>query len=273
MTPYTFESHVGAVPLGVRVPSEAALQSPSQIWVTLPGAGFEYEMGMAFGEWWADLAGLEELGDLIFVGAQASDALAPFWSLSATYHVEHLESLFEALGGSFCLDRSTVVLFGVGQGTLAAAQAICQGELPVDLAVFVAGIVAMEECAPQRPVPLVTIDMFEFREPWGNHWDGNWNPPPAIEIDLTGGIGPGPDEFASWERAYGCAETAVDETLPDPGDVLERDTILLSNDSCDAGLVAFAVQNNRDVMQGMDNAALDGLRDRLAEEMRRVLEG
>jgi hypothetical protein len=64
-----------------------------------------------------------------------ADAESPFWSSSPTFNTEYVRALFAELGQSLCL-TGDVVLAGVGQGSLAAAQAYCETDLPIDALVF-----------------------------------------------------------------------------------------------------------------------------------------
>ncbi|MEM9036595.1 MAG: hypothetical protein AAGA99_25450 [Actinomycetota bacterium] len=253
---YGFEFDGEVRPVGIRMLDP--VPSQQTVWVVLHGAGLTWHEQLGFMDDVIDIIGDESATIIV---PQASGQ-SPFWSASPTFNPDYVGELFRVLEQSICLDGG-VVLAGTGQGTLAAAQAYCEAELPIDALYFNLGMVKMEECAPAEAVPLFTLDVLEFVEGVGNHWDGSWDPPVQLEQALTGGIRSTPEDLSVWAELYGCADDAVEETSDVASEFSSRQTIKLSHRDCAAPIVAYGVPSAAFEQPTLFGSALAGIRDEL----------
>ena len=189
---------------------------------------------------------------LVVVVPSASNAAAPFWSESPTFNRSYLEELYALLDTQICFDPDDLFLVSQGQGNMVATTAICDTERPIRTSYQVLGPYSFEDCAPSRPVPLFSLGIFDFNAASGAHWDGDWDPPVEYELERTGGIGSGPDEIDAWAEIYNCVGDPIEEAIPDPGDVLERDTEFYAYEDCDAPIYGFGAENG-DTLCGCPN--------------------
>ncbi len=263
---YTFDLAGEAIPMGVYVEGESALAEGGVLWVALHPPAESWPWAKGFTDRDKGLTGLPE-GSHAFVypNAQSAD---PFWSRSASYNVEHLETLFAALDSSFCLDRMRVILSGVGQGALAAGQAVCQGEVPVDLLFQAFTMVAMNDCQPPNPVPVIGVLQYDFNAVVGGHWDGAWTPPVDIEIDLVGEVPSGPAAVAGWAAVNGCTDDPAEQTFEGLG--ADRPPIELAHEECDAFVVGYGLPTETSGV-GFDGSVYEAMANVLAPWVQRAI--
>lgn len=239
---FTFEDEDRAV--AIRVGGDQALTEQSTVWVLLHGAGMGWDLVL----WMVDnfvgnFVGPAETQIVVSANANAGPPEPAFWSQGETFNAEYLATLFDHLGSSLCLDRADVGLLGLGQGALAAAQGLCQADLPVDLVLMYVGLYKIADCAPARAVPILSLDSYEFDPLTGAHWDGSWSTGSPLETELTGGVGPTPDDLAVWAELYNCTDGPAERVLPDEANLLQRDSVVLSYRDCDAPLTAIGMED------------------------------
>jgi hypothetical protein len=243
-TQYTFTLAGEDRAVGVRVGGEAALTGDATVWVLLHSSSLAWDAVL----WMADnvfvpMVGAPETQVVVSPQANGAPPEPGFWTETATFNTDYLVTLFEHLDRSLCLERSRVALVGLNQGSLAAAQGICEAELPVDLVVMYAGLTKIADCDPPRAVPILSYDSFEFDPVNGPHWDGRFPGGTPVETELTGGIEATPDDLAFWADLYNCTAGPTERTLPDEPDLLARDSVLLTYDGCDAPLMAIGMMD------------------------------
>lgn len=180
----------------------------------------------------------------IFVVPSPQDVDIAFWSETAEFDLNFVSALFADIPAAFCFDSSQTILNGIGQGALLTAEAICNTEIPIQLVVMSLSFVSPTVCEPARDVPIIAHNTFDFLPPVGAHWDGRWDPPVAHVVEWTDGIGPVPEDLDEWAARYGCEGPRLEETLPDPDDVLERDSVLFAYPDCNTPLFAFGYESD-----------------------------
>jgi poly(3-hydroxybutyrate) depolymerase len=186
----------------------------------------------------------------------ADASSTPAWLQSETFDVDYMRALWDHLTSTVCFDQARVMLSGLGTSSLVAAEVICDTDIPIALAyVGLGGVPSMQNCTPARPVPIVSIEVFEYNPGVGPSWDSPWTSPLAAEQQASGGWAPAPERLAAWAGRYHCTDAAEMVTLPDPGEETARDTILWSHRECDAPLYWFGMENNEPPAIGASEAA------------------
>ena len=217
---------------------EAAIEAENPfLQIRLHGAGQSVELERPRADLFRDSV------PQIVVVPSPGDAGANFWSETPEFNITFVETLWDQLRKSVCFDQSRVRMIGTGQGAFVTAETICKTDIPLQLVSMSLGLISLESCDPSRKVPIISYNVFEFNAALGAHWDGSWTPPGEHETESTGGIGPVPDDLDEWADVYGCAGERVEETLSDPNDAFERDTIVLSYPDCEAPLFAYGIEN------------------------------
>ena len=129
---------------------------------------------------------------------------------------------------------------GVGRGFWAV-------DLPAAWGGLFSGRNKARACAPPGAPPLLIYNIYVSNPVGGQSSASGGAPPlPADLLAINGGTKPTPDELAHWAEVYGCRDEVAEEFVPDPGDKLERDTVVLSHWDCDAPLAAIGYQNGAD---------------------------
>lgn len=269
-TEYTFTLDGEDRAVGVRVGGDAALTGDATVWVLLHASSLGWDSVL----WMVDnvmgpMVGAPETQVVVSAQANGASPDPGFWTESATFNSDYLVTLFGHLERSLCLGRSRVGLVGLNQGALAAAQGICEADLPVDLVVMYAGLTKIADCDPAEPVAIVSLDSYEFDPLTGPHWDGRWPGGTPIETELTDGIEATPDDLAFWADLYKCTAGPEERTLPDEADLLARDTVVLTYDGCDAPLMAIGMM---DAIYETDPAIVGPVDAAVAEVVRSVFE-
>ncbi len=221
-------------PVYVEWPATATDEPPGLV-VGLHGAG----SGIATRK---DILRLSELEPHVFVVPSPLDSDIAFWSETPTFNLDFVSTLFAELPKALCFDSSKTILNSAGQGGLVSADAICHTDIPIQLAVMSLSFISPVDCAPVRDVPIISFNTFDFDPTVGAHWDNRWDPPVPHEVAQTGGIGPVPEDLDEWALRYGCDGPRLEETLPDPDDVLERDSVLFAYPECATKLFAFGLE-------------------------------
>lgn len=268
---YGFEFRDVRRPVGVVVPAATELQSDDVlVWVMLHGAGLGWASS-EFGVRWSlkdpDLGGRPSV--LVLPQAELTDS--SFWTADETFNVDYMSTLWSEVDAMLCLERATIVLGGFGQGVIPAMEAYCEGVLQPDLMFFFTGMMKMLDCPAGEPAAIVSTDIYEFDPAMGPHWEGSWDQPNVYEVEVTGGIGPTPEDMAQWATLFGCDDVVDEEELPSPSGTLHRPTVVRAYRSCVVPIVAFGLQNAVDpglLTPGqLQPAALSEARDRILQEL------
>ena len=224
-------------PVVVEIEEQALLDEQPQLTISFHGAGRGPDVALT------DLAVSNDLSPGIFVVPFADGSNNPFWGGAPDFNIDYFNTLYSELAQAFCFDPDRTVITGTGQGTFVVVEAICESDIPIQTAALTLGMLSFLDCVPDRPVPLITMDVFEFRTNLGAYWDGAWDPPGEYERVRSGGIRSTPEALDDWAMVYGCDGPRIEETLPDDDEVLERDTVLYSYPDCIAPLFAFGLEN------------------------------
>ncbi|MEM7271928.1 MAG: hypothetical protein AAF547_02505 [Actinomycetota bacterium] len=270
---YAFEFDGQQLPIGVDVASAAALTDPIVV-VSLHAGGFPWQHALdAWEQVWPQFGPAAE--NLVIFAPQAEQGETPWWTRTREFNPSYLAAFFDRLESVVCLDSSPVFLNGFGQSTVAAVQAHCAGAIDVELTaiVLLLGMTTIDGCEPADAVPVISIDRFEFGPAIGPHWDGRWDMPHPIDLELTGGLDATPDDFAEWAEVYGCDGPPVTDEILDPTGSLDRLTTVLSHRGCRADLVAIGIAGPSDNSRVFDPVALDQMLQIVADEFAKLLDG
>lgn len=257
-------------PLNIRFSTaDAATADNAMMVVMLHGAGGTNEWSEAM---WRHsfLPELARQQPLILVMAQAERGTTGFWTQDATFNTDYLAALHTSLSRTFCLRQTPALLHGHGQGTVAAVQGYCAGSFPADALILFQGMVKLLEC-PAAPVPIISLDLYEFDPIVGNSWDSAWNPPVVEEVQITGGIQQTPDDLNYWSTLFGCQDQPSETDFATPsgsnGDSPTRPITVLEAQGCPEPIVAIgapsaddwteAYKLDRQVFEAVNSVMLD----------------
>lgn len=271
-TEYSFEFEDRILPVGVDVAGASSLVDPIIV-VSLHAGGFPWSQVMqAWEPIWPRLG--QEAQRLLIFAPQADASDNPWWTESPDFNPSYLAAFFDRLEGVVCLETSPVLLTGFGQGTVAATQGHCAGVVEVELTaiLLLVGMTKMVDCDPIDAVPILSIDRFEFDPTIGPHWDGRWDMPRAIDLELTGGLAATPDDLARWAEVYGCDGPPLSEEIPDQSGTLDRLTTVLRHRDCDADLTAIGIAGAAVRNRVFEPVALEQMLDVLEVEFARLLD-
>lgn len=180
-------------------------------------------------------------GGTVFVNPRADTTLTPVWAKSATFDGNVVTQLWEELNGSLCFNPDNSAWGGLMEGNQLVVEAICETNIPMSHAVLGLGMHFREGCSPSRPVPVSSSDVFTPLEGGSPHWDGPFTPPNVFNAK-AGSYEGAPVSLDRWAELYNCTDDRLEETAPDPDDLLERDSVFFGYTDCDAPLLAYATQ-------------------------------
>ena len=92
------------------------------------------------------------------------------------------------------------------------------------------------------PVPVVSVDIYEFDTLIGAHWDGPWTQPNPSEVEATGGFQYTPDDVDHWARQFACTGLPNEQLIPvDETDGGRRPITVLTVEGCKEPITAFGM--------------------------------
>lgn len=189
----------------------------------------------------SDMRALGEREGFVVVTPQGTGDIA-YWNAARAEDlpddVEFIDATLDDVGQRLCIDENRVYVTGLSNGAMMSSLLMCDLSDRIAAAAPVAGVVAIPECEPERPVPMVafhgTEDEFVTFD--GSLGEGAMSLPVNEDTErltaLAEAIKPIPESVATIAERNGCGtdfeETQVSEHVrlrsypgcPEGGEVL-----------------------------------------------------